>query len=39
LGFVDNPMVTDERETYLLLDWPPGTVSFVRERHDRERHG
>lgn len=39
LGFVENPMVTDQRETYLLLDWPPGTVSFVRKRHDRERRG
>jgi diamine N-acetyltransferase len=33
LGFVDNPMVRDERETYLLLDWPEGTVAFVHEHH------
>ncbi len=33
LGFVDNPMVEDEREQYVLLDWPPGTVAFVREQH------
>lgn len=33
LGFVDNPMVEDEREQYLLLDWPEGTVAFVRETY------
>lgn len=33
LGFVENPMVQDERETYLLLDWPPGTVGWVREHY------
>lgn len=35
LGFVDNPMVDDEKELYLLLDWPEGTVAFVRERYGR----
>lgn len=35
LGFVDNPMVEDERERYLLLDWPPGTVSFVEATHGK----
>ena len=33
LGFVDNPMVDDEKELYLLLDWPEGTVAFVHERY------
>lgn len=33
LGFVENPMVDDERERYLLLDWPEGTVAFVEERY------
>ena len=37
LGFVDNPMVDDERELYLLLDWPEGTVDFVRELYDPNR--
>lgn len=34
LGFVDNPMVEDEHESYVLLDWPEGTVSFVQAHHD-----
>ena len=34
LGFVDNPMKDDERETYLLMDWPPGTVAFIRGQYE-----
>jgi diamine N-acetyltransferase len=30
LGFVDNPMIDDPREQYLLLDWPEGTVRQIR---------
>jgi len=33
LGFVENPMVEDEHEQYVLLDWPEGPVSFVHEHH------
>lgn len=36
LGFVDNPMMDDPNELYLLLDWPPGTVEYVRSIHPRD---
>ena len=32
LGFVDNPMIDDEHEQYVLLDWPEGTVRFIEGR-------
>lgn len=39
LGFVDNPMVDDEREQYLLMDWPPGTVARVQAQYGGDSKG
>lgn len=35
LGFVDNPMVDDPVERYLVLDWPEGTVARLHTLYPR----